>query len=302
MILRTLSTILLWSLIGGTVYSLKEVGAMWILNLCATLTLFEIYTILGRLGYAANRMSGLITGGCMIPISFYFEGSGIDILAIGALFTSSACVLFPQAQRGMYIKRLMPTFFGLLFVTFLLHYFVRIIQFAGTPSENGTLGFGLYFCLWVVIVAKFSDIGALLVGKAIGRTKMAPSISPGKTVEGLIGGLCASAGIGALIPWLVTVQFPEIVSYVVSDSNGVFSPEQGAIWAFSPSEGAIWGSLIAISAVIGDLIASVLKRLAGMKDSGGAIPGIGGLLDLTDSLILAAPTGYFILLYIQPQL
>ena len=285
MILRTLSTIVLWSLIGGVVYSLKEVGAMWILNLCATLTLFEIYTILGRLGYAANRVSGLVTGGCMIPVSFYFEGSGVDVLAIGALLTSSACVLFPQAQRGMYIKRLMPTFFGLLFVTFLLSYFVRIIQLAGVTNENGTLGFGLFFCLWVVIVAKFSDIGALLVGKAIGRTKMAPSISPGKTVEGLIGGLGASAGIGALIPWLVINQFPEIASF--------------GDWVFTPSQGAIWGSLIAVSAVIGDLIASVLKRLAGMKDSGGAIPGIGGLLDLTDSLILAAPTGYFILLFIQ---
>ena len=285
MILRTLSTIFLWSLIGGTVYSLKEVGAMWILNLCATLTLFEIYTILGRLGYAANRVSGLITGGCMIPISFYFEGSGIDVLAIGALLSSSACVLFPQAQRGMYIKRLMPTFFGLLFVTFLLHYFVRIMHFSNVTSEEGTLGFGLFFCLWVVIVAKFSDIGALLVGKAIGRTKMAPSISPGKTVEGLIGGFGASAGIGALIPWLVTVQFPGVVDY--------------GDWIFSPTQGAIWGSLIALSAVIGDLIASVLKRLAGMKDSGGTIPGIGGLLDLTDSLILAAPTGYFILLFIK---
>jgi len=285
MILRTLSTIFLWSLIGGIVYSLKEVGAMWILNLCATLTLFEIYTILGRLGYAANRVSGLITGGCMIPISFYFEGSGIDVLAIGALLTSSACVLFPQAQRGMYIKRLMPTFFGLLFVTFLLHYFVRIMHFSNVTSQEGTLGFGLFFCLWVVIVAKFSDIGALLVGKAIGRTKMAPSISPGKTVEGLIGGFGASAGIGALLPWLVTVQFPGIVDY--------------GDWVFSPTQGAIWGSLIALSAVIGDLIASVLKRLAGMKDSGGAIPGIGGLLDLTDSLILAAPTGYFILLFIK---
>ncbi|MDC0156753.1 phosphatidate cytidylyltransferase [Verrucomicrobia bacterium] len=285
MILRTLSTLFLWSLIGGVVYSLKEVGAMWILNLCATLTLFEIYTILGRLGYAANRVSGLITGGCMIPISFYFEGSGIDVLAIGALLSSSACVLFPQAQRGMYIKRLMPTFFGLLFVSFLLHYFVRIIQFAGTPSDDGTLGFGLFFCLWVVIVAKFSDIGALLVGKAIGRTKMAPSISPGKTVEGLVGGFGASAGIGALIPWLLINQFPEIASF--------------GDWVFTPSQGAIWGSLIALSAVIGDLIASVLKRLAGMKDSGGTIPGIGGLLDLTDSLILAAPTGYFILRFIQ---
>ena len=106
MILRTLSTLFLWSIIGGVVYTLKEVGAMWILNLCATLTLFEIYTILGRLGYAANRMSGLITGGCMIPISYYYEGSGIDILAVGALLSSAACVLFPQAQRGMYVLSL----------------------------------------------------------------------------------------------------------------------------------------------------------------------------------------------------
>ena len=159
----------------------------------------------------------------MIPVSFYFEGSGMDVLAVGALLGSSACVLFPQAQRGMYIKRLLPTFFGLLFVTFLLSYFVRIIQFADALSENGTLGFGLFFCLWVVIVAKFSDIGALLVGKAIGRTKMAPSISPGKTVEGLIGGFGASAGIGALIPWLVTVQFPGVVSC----GEWIFSPTQG---------------------------------------------------------------------------
>jgi len=65
---------------------------------------------------------------------------------------------------------------------------------------------------------------------------------------------------------------------------------------FTSSQGALWGLVIAIVSVIGDLIASVLKRLAGMKDSGGAIPGIGGLLDLTDSLILSAPTGYFIIL------
>ena len=286
MLIRTLSTIILWSLMGAVVYSTKEAGAMWVLNLFSTLTLFETYTILGRLGFAANRMSGLITGGCMIPVAFYFPGAGVDVLAIGALLTSAACVLFPQAQRGMYVKRLMPTFFGLLYVTFLLHYFVQIIQAADVESTNESLGFGLFFSLWVVVVAKFSDIGALLIGKMIGRTKMAPSISPGKTIEGLIGGLAASAGIGALIPWLILNYMPTVVNF------GSFD--------FSPVQGAVWGLLIAVTSVIGDLIASVLKRLAGMKDSGGAIPGIGGLLDLTDSLILAAPTGYFILLILQP--
>jgi len=72
-----------------------------------------------------------------------------------------------------------------------------------------------------------------------------------------------------------------------------------SVCSFSPLDGGLWGLLIALVAVIGDLIASVLKRLAGIKDSGGAIPGIGGLLDLTDSLILAAPTGYFILQIIK---
>ena len=286
MIIRTLSTLFLWSTIGVIIFFSKEAGAMWILNFCATLTLFEIYTILGRLGYAANRMSGLITGGSLIPIAFYFPGAGVDVLAVGALLSSAACVLFPQAQRGMYVKRLMPTFFGLLYVSFLLHYFVNIIQISEVNSSSVDIGFGLFFSLWVVIVAKFSDIGALLVGKTIGRTKMAPSISPGKTVEGLIGGLAASAGIGALLPWAIVNYAPNLVNF--------------GTWFFTPSEGAIWGLLVAVAAVIGDLIASVLKRLAGMKDSGGAIPGIGGLLDLTDSLILAAPTGYFILQIIQP--
>ena len=103
MILRTIATIVLWGLLGSIVYGLKEPGAMWILNLCATLTLFEVYTILGRIGYAANRITGLITGACMIPIAFYFPGAGIDALAVGALFSSAACVVFPQAQRGLYV-------------------------------------------------------------------------------------------------------------------------------------------------------------------------------------------------------
>ena len=285
MILRILSTIFLWGTVALVVYSLKETGAMWVLNLCATLTLFEVYTILGRLGYAANRLSGLITGGCLIPVSYYFEGFGIDVLAVGALFCSGACVIFPKAQRGMYIKRLMPTFFGLLFVSFLLQYFVRILQVGGNEDSNCFMGFGLFFALWVVIIAKFSDIGALLIGKAIGRTKMAPSISPGKTIEGLIGGFAASAGVGAFLPWIFQEKLTNVVYF--------------GEWIFTPSQGALWGLLLALSAVTGDLIASVLKRLASMKDSGGSIPGIGGLFDLTDSLILAAPTGYFILFFLQ---
>ena len=282
MILRVFSTVILWSIVIGGVVGFGEVGTMWILTVAAVCTQFEIYALLGRLGFAANRISGLATGAFLVPMGYYIEGAGMDALAVGALMMSGAAVLFPQAQRGMYVKRLLPTFFGLVYVPFLLHYFVRILQTSGEIPPGTTMSFGLFFCLWLLAVAKFSDIGALLVGKMIGRTKMAPSISPGKTIEGLVGGIAASAGIGALLPWILQNYRPELVSF-----EGV---------NFDPGSAAILALPVAAAAVIGDLIASVLKRLANIKDSGGAIPGIGGMLDLTDSLILAAPTGYFLLL------
>lgn len=282
MILRVFSTVILWSIVIGGVVGFGEVGTMWILTVAAVCTQFEIYALLGRLGFAANRISGLATGAFLVPMGYYIEGAGMDALAVGVLMMSGASVLFPQAQRGMYVKRLLPTFFGLVYVPFLLHYFVRILQTAGEIPAGTTMSFGLFFCLWLLAVAKFSDIGALLVGKMIGRTKMAPSISPGKTIEGLVGGIAASAGIGALLPWILQNYRPELVSF-----EGV---------NFDPGSAAILALPVAAAAVIGDLIASVLKRLANIKDSGGAIPGIGGMLDLTDSLILAAPTGYFLLL------
>ena len=100
MFIRALSTCTLWSLMGIIVYTTKEAGAMWILNLCSTLTLFEIYTILGRLGFAANRMSGLLTGGCMIPIAYYFPSSGIDVLAVGALLCLLPVFFFLKRSAG----------------------------------------------------------------------------------------------------------------------------------------------------------------------------------------------------------
>ena len=285
MTLRIISTVFLWSIVIGGVVTFESEGTVWLLTIASLLTQFEIYTLLGRLGFAANRLSGLVTGGILIPMSYYHEGSGMDVLAVGVLVMAAASVLFPQAQRGMYVKRLLPTFFGLLYVPFLLHYFVRILQIGGDAPEGSAMGFGLFFCIWILAVAKFSDIGALLVGKLIGRTKMAPSISPGKTIEGLLGGIAVSAAIGILLPWVLQTYRPDWIPFDVLDLN----PETASILALP----------IAITAVIGDLLASVLKRLANVKDSGGIIPGIGGMLDLTDSLILAVPTGYFLLFFLK---
>ena len=127
---------------------------------------------------------------------------------------------------------------------------------------------GLLSVLYIVAVAKMVDNGALLVGRLWGRHKLAPNISPAKTVEGVWGGLCAGMLTASLLG-----------PYFTNGGLGFF---------------LLFGLSIGIVAVIGDLGESFIKRRAGVKDSGCLLPGIGGVLDLMDSLLLSAPVGYFL--------
>jgi phosphatidate cytidylyltransferase len=118
----------------------------------------------------------------------------------------------------------------------------------------------LALLLWVFIVTWSTDIGAYLVGRAIGRNKLAPSISPGKTVEGLIGGVIAAALLGGAWAFVLELPLPLL----------------------------ILAPLFAIAAQAGDLFESWMKRRAGLKDSGNWLPGHGGLLDRLDGLVPVA--------------
>ena len=143
------------------------------------------------------------------------------------------------------------------------------------------IGFGLFFVYGLCWLRSLVTSELCLLVKPLVGLKwphLSVQVKRWKGYSG-VGCLCRH---GCPYPWLAQEHFSHLFDF-------------GTI-TFSSSQGALWGLVIAIVSVIGDLIASVLKRLAGMKDSGGAIPGIGGLLDLTDSLILSAPTGYFIIL------
>jgi phosphatidate cytidylyltransferase len=119
---------------------------------------------------------------------------------------------------------------------------------------------GVDLLLWVFIVTWATDIGAYFVGRAIGRTKLAPSISPGKTVEGLIGGVIAAALFGGA--WVIYLDLSRIL--------------------------LILAPLFALAAQGGDLFESWIKRRVGVKDSGHWLPGHGGLLDRLDGLVPVA--------------
>jgi phosphatidate cytidylyltransferase len=119
---------------------------------------------------------------------------------------------------------------------------------------------GLSLLLWVFIVTWSTDIGAYFVGRAIGRRKLAPAISPGKTVEGLYGGVAAATIIGGAWVWLTGLGW--------------------ALFALAP--------VLALAAQAGDLFESSMKRRAGVKDSGAWLPGHGGALDRLDGLVPVA--------------
>jgi len=128
---------------------------------------------------------------------------------------------------------------------------------------------GLLLLLTLIAVVKMVDNGALLAGSLWGRRHFAPEISPNKTVEGLWGGLITGTATAMLLGTLLLER----------------------TWLF----GLVFGLFISPLAISGDLAASFLKRKAGVKDSGSLLPGIGGVIDLMDSILLSAPAGYWLL-------
>lgn len=133
----------------------------------------------------------------------------------------------------------------------------------------------VWVVVWVLLTTKSSDIGAYTLGSLIGRHKLIPWLSPGKTWEGLLGAVLFAAGIGLV--------GAELLAIAGIEGRPALLPA------------AMLGALFAIAGQAGDLLESVLKRDAGAKDSGGSIPGFGGVLDVIDSLLLAAPVAYWLL-------
>lgn len=156
-------------------------------------------------------------------------------------------------------------------------YFGICFSFAVALRLTGPPAWGLYLVVGVIVVTKFADAGAYFAGRSLGRTKLCPSVSPGKTVEGLIGGMVVSS-IAAWIYFGIAAPkaFPNLVVSV------------------GPVGIIAIGVLLTLAGVLGDLLESVFKREMGCKDSGRLFPGLGGLWDVTDSLLPGFVVAYLI--------
>ena len=185
------------------------------------------------------------------------------------LFVLGLCLRqFFSRSNTAGILAIATTLFGLMYVPWLLNFIQKINFFPGVD--------GHYYLLYFVVITKFSDTGAYAVGSLIGKHKMIPRISPGKTWEGFAGAVLVSTAAS-----LVFVHFAGDKMLGMNRIHAV-----------------ILGVVLSVCAVVGDLIESLFKREAGAKDSGSFFPGIGGILDLLDSLLFNAPIMYLYLRHV----
>ncbi len=199
-----------------------------------------------------------------IPLS----ALGWSFLAVGlSIVGATAHAVLTYRRESHAVLRLALTVFAMLYVGLLLNFVVQL-----RLIDEGSLG--VIPILSLVIVVKMSDIGAYTVGRMIGRHKLAPELSPGKTLEGLAGGVAFACLAAGLVWWFLRTR-----SDVESGQLSFL------MWMlFAPA--------VTIAGVAGDLAESMLKRDAGQKDSSSWMPGFGGVLDLLDSILISAPIGY----------
>lgn len=155
---------------------------------------------------------------------------------------------------------------------------------------------GAWLLLAVVLITKASDIGAYFVGSAIGRHKLIPSVSPAKSVEGMIGGLLMSGGAATAFAYgaarLAEQLRPSDFGAWFADVVAKLGYPNTLLFTFQTFA---FGVALSVAAQFGDLLESCFKRDAGIKDTGNIMPRFGGVLDLVDSPILAMPVAWFLL-------
>ena len=281
---RLITTVILWTVILTAMFSRHEFISdgvfLLLMGLLAFAGLAEFYGLAEKRGIACFKWCGLL-GGVLLTIGTFLNLTGhlgtndsparVNDFETGflILFVLGLCVRqFISKNNTTGIISISVTLFGLMYVPWLLNFVQKINFFPGVE--------GKYFLLYFILVTKFSDMGAYAVGSLIGKHKMIPRISPGKTWEGFGGAI-----------FLSTVSSLGFVHFL---GDKMF----GMNWVHA----VILGIVLSSSAVVGDLIESLFKREAGVKDSGGFFPGIGGILDLLDSLLFNAPIMYLYLRHI----
>ena len=278
-VLRFISTIVLWSIALAIAFSGYEVLFWLLISAFGLLALWEFYRMLDHASLPNFKITGMICGAILLAGSFhYFSTVGpaesydfeVSVLLF-FLLTVFTRQMFARLKHDEPLRTMAYTLFGLLYVLWLFNFITKILYL--TPrSANGVVT-GQFYVLYLIAVTKFSDMGAYLTGSVIGRHLMSPHISAKKTWEGFFGAL----------------------TFALLCSLALFKLMPGHLSMLTWTHATVLGLFLGFAAIIGDLGESIVKRSTGVKDSGGLLPGIGGALDLIDSLLFTAPLLFFYL-------
>lgn len=276
---RTLSTVVLVTLITVAFWLSNHWLYFALFTLLSLGTLAEYFRLFSDRGFQRFRLVTFLVAGAYLVFLFSpvwgFSAAWLEeleTLAVAAFFLLAVLSRLRSPLEGdRSLHEFAAALLGLVYCVLLFSFVPRIL-FVPLETAGGAPA-SIYYIIHLVAVTKMTDAGAYLVGSAIGRDKLVPHISPGKTWQGFWGSLVFAVGGSYLAWWLLGDRVPLL----------------------GPITAGLLALALALAAVLGDLAESILKRSLAVKDSGHVMPGIGGFLDLIDSVLFTAPVYYLFL-------
>jgi phosphatidate cytidylyltransferase len=278
---RTVSGVLLGGGALAILFLAPPLALLGVLLAVATLACYEFFALLPAVNIPRYPVVGtlcglLYLGGVWAHLAWPAKvPAAIEPALLFVLVATILIRQFPQKENPRPVETMAGTIMGVLYAPFLLSFFPRLFL------EWGDAG-GRWLIFYLILVVKLSDTGAYFVGCSLGRHKLCERISPKKTWEGFFGGL--------------------LFAVIASVAFWYFQQGRLGSLVFTLPHAIALGLLLALLGVLGDLAESILKRAANVKDSASYIQGMGGALDVLDSLLLAAPALYlYALLFLHPN-
>jgi phosphatidate cytidylyltransferase len=271
----------LWAIARGGVFTLATVIVVVLLGLR------EFYALIEAKGAHPLHALGYVAGAALPVVAFFGNEYHANLLLTSVLLAAMVLQL-GKAEIGEALASISGTFFGVFYVGWLLSHAVVLRQFhdvvASRFGEAAVAGMhpqvGIFLLIFCITTVVWEDTGAYFVGRAYGKRKLAPKVSPGKTIEGALGGVAAGTLAGLATKGIFDLFWPDL---------SIILP-----WATA----ALLGMVLSVVGILGDLVESLIKRDAQLKDTGTLLPGTGGILDRIDSSLLGIPVMYYLMLAI----
>ena len=287
---RVASAVVLIPIVLGLVLRAPIAALAAVAGLVALLAVEELLRLSEAYGIRPLRWPTLIFVALFFLLLGFDVGAGKPLLSTAAFAcgaalaaTLAAFVFLSIAMRRADLTRAFPaalvSAFAFIYVSLPLAMLVQVRQQWS----------GAFLVLYLLLVVWAGDVFAYFIGRSLGRAPMSPRISPKKTWEGALASMAASLIVGMLLyNYALPVSSALLNAHLITRENGFFALEKPPLWP-----ALLLSALINIAAQLGDLVESLIKRGAGVKDSGTILPGHGGMLDRVDALLFAAPVLWY---------